>query len=193
MITMTEIRHQLRHALPLWGIGLITDFWPDNRASCRVRGTLMRPFLGNCGRGFSLGKHVTLNSPDRLRIGSRCYFAKGTWIQAMGTVTMEDEVVCGPYVVIASTNHGFINGSTVGGGTHPAPVYIGRGTWLGAHAVVTAGVTIGRGNLIGAGAVVTRDTPDNVIVGGIPAKVLGPREDNCSSNQRRPDVDIRCA
>lgn len=185
--------YQLRGPLPIWVVGLVTNWWPENSQVCRVRGALVRPWLGSCGKRFALGKDVTLNTPDRLRIGNDCYLARGGWVQALGEVTLEDEVVCGPYVVIASTNHGFVNGSTVGGGTHAAPVRIGRGTWLGAHAIVTAGVSIGKGNLIAAGAVVTCDTPDNVIVGGVPARVLAQRVDNPSAIRSRRDLTARAA
>jgi acetyltransferase-like isoleucine patch superfamily enzyme len=111
--------------------------------------------------------------------------AKGTWLNAFGNVEIEDEVMTGPYVVISSSEHGFKDGSCKHGGAHPAPVKIGRGSWLGAHAVVTAGVTIGKGNLIGANAVVTHDTADNVLVGGVPAKVIGGRTDNPSEVSSR--------
>jgi len=175
---MKALTNQLRYALPVWLVGLLSDWWPENSLSCRVRGALLKFFVGECGDGFAIGRDCQLNRSERLTIGDRCYIARNAWIQSLGTVTLEDEVVCGPYVVIASTNHGFVNGTTVGGGTFPKPIRIGRGTWIGARAVITAGVTIGRGNLVAAGAVVTRDTPDNVIVGGVPARVLGPREDS---------------
>ncbi len=87
--------------------------------------------------------------------------------------------------MISSSNHGFKNGSCRYGGTHPGPVKIGKGSWLGAHAIVTAGVTIGQGNLIGANAVVTKDTPDNVFVADIPAKVITDRKDNPSEIKSR--------
>jgi acetyltransferase-like isoleucine patch superfamily enzyme len=187
---LIELKVQLRWNLPLWLIGLLTNWLPDNSKTCRLRGALARPFLRRCGREFALGIDVTLNAPARLSVGSKCYLARSTWIQAMGGVVLEDEVVTGPYVVLASTNHGFKNGSTSGAGTHPAPIRIGRGTWIGAHAVITAGVTVGKGNLIAANAVVTRDTPDNVIVGGVPAKIIGPREDNPSEYHSRLDFEV---
>ncbi len=169
------LRNQLRYALPVWFVGLLTNWWPENTCSCRVRGALLGRFFGRCGKDFSIGKDYQINYSRRLAVGDSCYIARNAWIQAMGKVTLEDEVVCGPYVVIASTNHSFAQGSTVGGSSSPEPIHIGRGTWIGARVVVTAGVTIGRGNLVAAGAVVTRNTPDNVVVGGVPARVIGPR------------------
>ena len=41
-----------------------------------------------------------------------------------------------------------------------------------AGAIVTRGVTIGDNSIIAAGAVVTHDIPENVIAGGVPAKVI---------------------
>ena len=54
----------------------------------------------------------------------------------------------------------------------PAPIRIGNNVWIGAQATVLPGVTIDDGAIVAAGAVVTRDVPANVIVGGVPAKII---------------------
>ena len=51
-------------------------------------------------------------------------------------------------------------------------VRIKRGADLGSSATVLPGITIGENSVIGAGAVVTKNVPDNVVVVGIPAKVI---------------------
>ncbi len=49
---------------------------------------------------------------------------------------------------------------------------VGHDVWIGANAVVRAGVTVGDGAIIGAGAVVTKDVSPYAIVGGNPAQLL---------------------
>ncbi len=48
---------------------------------------------------------------------------------------------------------------------------------IGANATIICGVTIGKNSLVGAGSVVTKDVPDNSIVVGNPAKVIGKVKD----------------
>ena len=49
---------------------------------------------------------------------------------------------------------------------------IGENCNICSHCLIENDVKIGNNVTIAAGAVVTKDVPDNVIVGGIPAKVL---------------------
>ncbi|MCZ6582654.1 MAG: acyltransferase [Thaumarchaeota archaeon] len=48
---------------------------------------------------------------------------------------------------------------------------------IGAKAVIKAGVNIGKGSVVAMGSVVTRNIPDQVVVKGIPAKVMYSREE----------------
>jgi acetyltransferase-like isoleucine patch superfamily enzyme len=52
-------------------------------------------------------------------------------------------------------------------------VTIGAGAWIGTGAIVMADV--GKGTIVAAGAVVTKPLPENVIAGGVPARVIRPR------------------
>jgi acetyltransferase-like isoleucine patch superfamily enzyme len=53
-----------------------------------------------------------------------------------------------------------------------APIFVGNNVWIGANATILPGVTIGDGSIVAAGAVVTKNVPINVIVGGVPAKII---------------------
>mgnify|MGYP002381832854 CR=1 FL=1 len=57
-----------------------------------------------------------------------------------------------------------------------ASIVIGDDVWLGAHSIITAGTHIANGVIVAAGAVVTRSiTQEDVIVAGVPAKIIGER------------------
>jgi len=60
-------------------------------------------------------------------------------------------------------------------------ITLGRDVWVGANAGITDGVTIGDGAVIGMGAVVTSDVPPNAIVAGVPARIIGHREERRTS------------
>lgn len=47
--------------------------------------------------------------------------------------------------------------------------------WIASRATILPGVKIGRGAVVASGAVVTKDVPTMSIVGGVPAKVIGQR------------------
>jgi len=51
-------------------------------------------------------------------------------------------------------------------------VTIGNNVFIGIRSIILCGVTIGNNVIVGAGSVVTKDIPDNVVVGGNPAKII---------------------
>jgi len=62
-------------------------------------------------------------------------------------------------------------------GVEIIPKVVGDNVYIGTRAMILANCRrIGTGAIIGAGAVVTKDVPDMTVVGGVPAKVIGPRK-----------------
>lgn len=51
-------------------------------------------------------------------------------------------------------------------------VVVGDGCWIGARALFLAGSGVGSGCVVAGGAVVTRLFPENVLVAGVPARVV---------------------
>lgn len=187
---LKELKYQFRYALPVWIITILTAWLPDNGLCIKIRGKLISYFLPGRPKKILIGRDVTLLSINRLRLGNHVYIAKGSWINAVGGIEFEDEVVLAPYVVMSSNNHGFKDGSVQRGGAHPAPIKIGFGTWIAAHSVIAAGVVIGKGNLVAANSVVTKNTQDNLVVAGVPAKVIKERVDNPSNITSKHDIKV---
>lgn len=56
-------------------------------------------------------------------------------------------------------------------------IQIGNNVFIGTNTTIMYNVKIGNNVLVAAGSVVTKDIPDGVIVGGVPAKVIGKFDD----------------
>jgi maltose O-acetyltransferase len=52
-------------------------------------------------------------------------------------------------------------------------IRVGTGCWIASGAIIIGGVTIGDNCLVATGAVVTKSCPSGVILGGVPAKIIG--------------------
>jgi acetyltransferase-like isoleucine patch superfamily enzyme len=146
----------------------LTGWLPDMTPVCRLRGLLLRPCFRRCGRNLQIQRNVEIKAPEWVEIGNDVLIAQGCWLN--GLVTLDHEVLLAPYVVLSGGNHTRSAGSYRFAAPDIQPIRIGRGSWIGAHATVTPGVTIGAGVAIGANAVVTRDVPDETIACGVPAR-----------------------
>ena len=51
-------------------------------------------------------------------------------------------------------------------------INIGDNVWIGEKVAIIGDVSVGNNVIIGANAVVTKSIPDNVIVAGVPAKII---------------------
>jgi maltose O-acetyltransferase len=149
-----------------------TRMLPDLTFVMRFRGFLLRPCFQRCGRNFQICSNAMIVYSVNMSIGDDVYIAYGCWIQAVGGVALEDEVMLGPYTILASSDHTKQSKSFRWGPGRRAPILMKRGAWTGAHVVVTAGVTVGAGAACAAGAVVTKDVPDHAVAGGVPARIL---------------------
>ncbi|MFA5307290.1 MAG: acyltransferase [Candidatus Babeliales bacterium] len=123
-----------------------------------------------------MSQFVVIKYPERLTRGLRLAVGEGTWINAAGGITLGNDVLIAPYVVIHSSNHNFdrtdipINQQ---GNTNES-VHIGNDVWIGAHATILPGATIGDHCVIGAGSVVAGNAtiPEWAVAVGNPARVI---------------------
>ncbi len=130
-------------------------------------------------------KDVRIHATASIRCAQNVYVGKNShinhlccvWADANSQIVLGDNVLMGPGVGIFSSNHSMIKGRPMTFQERKeASIVIGDDVWLGAHSVVTAGTHIANGVVVAAGAVVTRSiAQEGVIVGGIPAKIIGER------------------
>lgn len=140
--------------------------------------------------GVTLGNNVTIarasvlvctgviaRRGEGIRIGDRSAVGAQSFLGGQGGITIGDDVIMGPGVRIFSENHIFASPEIPIRlqGESRAPVAIANDCWIGAGAIILAGVRIETGTVIAAGAVVTKSHPARSVLGGVPATVIGTR------------------
>ncbi len=118
--------------------------------------TVFTPLYINYGKHTKIGKDVFINFD--------CVFLD------LGGITIEDNVLIAPKVSLLTESHPLH--PTERQSLIPQPIHIKKNAWIGANATILQGVTIGENAVVAAGSVVSTDVPDNVVVGGIPAKII---------------------
>ena len=118
--------------------------------------TVFTPLHINYGKHTKIGKNVFINFD--------CVFLD------LGGITIEDNVLIAPKVSLLTESHPL--NPTERQSLIPKPIHIKKNAWIGANATILQGVTIGENAVVAAGSVVSKDVPDNVVVGGIPAKII---------------------
>ncbi len=103
-----------------------------------------------------------------ITIGSTATIGRRLRIEHHGCIVIHGATVIGDDCLI---RHGVTIGNSGTEDLFGAP-RIGNRVQMGAGAKILGRVTIGDGAIIGANAVVVHDVPDNVAVGGVPARPL---------------------
>ncbi|MBA6328373.1 acyltransferase [Colwellia sp. MB02u-6] len=117
----------------------------------------------------NIGKGITLH--DDVAIGEFAY------IGGAGGVEIGSACIIGQYFSVHSENHVFddIACEIREQGVKRIGIKIGKNCWIGSKVTILDGAVVGNGCVIAAGAVVTGQFPDNVIIGGVPAKIIKER------------------
>ncbi len=107
-----------------------------------------------------------------IHLGENFYANFDLIILDVCAVTIGKNCMIGPRVSIFTAGHPLDAGVRVSGLEFGSPVTIGDNVWIGGNVVINPGVTIGDNVVIASGAVVTRSFPGDVLVAGVPAKVI---------------------
>lgn len=117
---------------------------------------IIPPFYVDYGKNISVGKNFFMNAC--------CTFMD------RGGITIGDDVFIAPKCNLTTINHDFNPYNRQA--TFNKPIHIGNRVWIGINATICPGVRIGDNSIIAAGSVVTKDVPNDVLVGGNPARIL---------------------
>ncbi|GAB3021259.1 acyltransferase [Spirosoma pulveris] len=160
-----------------WVSWFVNPFVHNRHRTSAIRSTARLDVLPF--RAFELGIESTIedysvlnNGVGDLRIGDFCRIGIGSVV--IGPVTIGAHVILAQHVVMSGLNHGYedINTPIRLQPVTTRPIVVEDECWIGANAVITAGVRIGRHAVVAGGSVVTKDVPPYSIVAGNPARVI---------------------
>jgi len=108
-----------------------------------------------------------------IHIGNNVGLGEFAYLGGAGGLTIGDNCIIGQYLSCHPENHNFGGAELIRHqGISRKGIKIGKNCWIGAKVTILDGVTIGDNCVIAAGAVVTKSMPSDVVIGGIPAKVI---------------------
>jgi acetyltransferase-like isoleucine patch superfamily enzyme len=174
--TTTELRRKrLANGLYIWAIHLLHVFL--DLLPAPLRGLFWRVLLGSCGRGVMIDHRVYFKYPWLVRLGSDVSINRGSefypGMMQRAQVQIGDRVRIAPNVRFHAAGH---DPNDPHLGDAAATIIVEDDAWIGAAAIILPGVRVGSGAVVAAGSVVNRDVPANVIVGGVPARIIRQRE-----------------
>lgn len=128
---------------------------------------------------FEIGKDSTIedfstinNGVGDIIIGDRTRIGLGNVL--IGPVKVGNDVMFAQNVVLSGLNHSYEDISLPPSQqkVSTSPIVIEDEVWIGANAMITAGVTVGKHSVIAGGSVVVKDVPPYSVVVGNPGKIL---------------------
>ena len=135
---------------------------------------LKRRLLNGIGNQIGEGTRVVgpIFCSAKLIVGENCWIGRQFAAEGNGMVTIGDNCDIAPQVTMLTGGHLIGDADRRAGEGQTYTITVGNGTWIGARATLVGGVTVGNSCVVAACACVTKDLGDNVVMGGVPAKVI---------------------
>lgn len=135
--------------------------------NCNVAATIVLNSKGSIVIGdYVYMNNIHLRIDYNLKIGSYCMFGPNVklWDTKNHPLNREERREQCKHIA----HKGIIDSYEAGGGD----IIIGDDVWVGMDSIIMGRVTIGNGSVVAAGSIVTKSVPENVLVGGIPARII---------------------
>ncbi|WP_211750061.1 sugar O-acetyltransferase [Paenibacillus sp. Marseille-Q4541] len=161
---LTQERERARKLTRMYNQTIETD--------SESRTKILKELFGSTGENLYMEPNIRCDYGSNIHVGENFYANFDCTILDVCEVRIGDNCMIAPGVHIYTASHPLNPFERIAGPECGKPVTIGNNVWIGGRAVINPGVTIGNNVVIGSGAVVTKDVPDNMIVGGNPAKII---------------------
>jgi acetyltransferase-like isoleucine patch superfamily enzyme len=116
-----------------------------------------------------------IRDPWKIKIGNSTSIGHNSVLDGRGGLTIGDNVNFSSEVMVWTKQHDPQDSEFI---IISKPVVIEDYAWVSCRAIILPGIIIGKGAVVAAGAVVTKDVKPYTIVGGVPAREIGKRNEN---------------
>jgi maltose O-acetyltransferase len=136
------------------------------------RSNLLQNLFGRTGNEIKIEPNFNCDYGKNINVGENFYMNFGCVILDCAKVNIGDNCLIGPQVGIYTACHPIDPIKRNSGIEFAKAITIGDNCWIGGHATINPGVVLGDNVVVASGSVVTKSFPDNVVIGGNPARVL---------------------
>lgn len=136
------------------------------------RTKLLKELLGSTGENVSMEPNIRFDYGYNTHVGENFYANFDCTILDVCEVRFGDNCMLAPGVHIYTATHPLNPIERNSGKEYGKPITFANNVWIGGNAIINPGVKVGNNVVIASGAVVTKDVPDNVVVGGNPARII---------------------
>lgn len=136
------------------------------------RTRLLKSLFGSTGQNLYVEPTFRCDYGYNIHVGENFYANFDSVFLDVCEIRIGDNCFIAPGVHIYTATHPLNAQERITGAEFGKPVCIGHHVWLGGRSVINPGVRIGNNVVVASGSVVTKDVPDNVVVGGNPARII---------------------
>lgn len=110
---------------------------------------------------------------SKITFGNNVHINNSFSITSENEITIKDDVLIGYNCQISDSNfHNLEIDKRNETDPNPLKVVIGNNVFIGNNVTILKGVVLGENCVVSAGAIVTKSFPENVVIGGCPAKII---------------------
>lgn len=145
-----------------------------------VRYILLKGIAKSVGKCVYIGPYVIIKNYDKLSLGDNVSIHSFSYLDASGEIVIGNNVSIAHNCSMISFDHTYEKEDLPikYNPTISSEINIEDDVWLGCGVRVLSGVTIYKRTICAAGCVVTKSFCNNVILGGVPAKII--KRINCN-------------
>lgn len=143
----------------------------------QLKNVILKKNMSFVGENANVRPFAKLSYLDNISLGNNSSIGDRSWIVAADKVTIGNDVLMGPEVMIFTQNHRINSDQKlIHSGVEKKSVCIEDNVWIGARSIILPGAHIRNGTVVAAGSIVPgKEFPANVVIGGNPAKIIKER------------------